>query len=83
MACPILSAANKVYASFTDSSFAGVRFSGLTADDRMSSGELGPASRRRVGSADEGTEMEAELARVHREMQRRFGDQVSTKILVS
>ena len=60
---------------------AGVRFSGLTADDRMSSGELGPVSRRRVGSADESTEMEAELARIHREMQRRFGDQVCDKAL--
>ena len=56
---------------------AGVRFSGLTADDRMSSGEMGPVSRRRVGSsADESSEVEAELARVHREMQRRFGDHV-------
>lgn len=60
-----------------DVASAGVRFSGLTVDDRMSSGELGPLSRRRGGgSADEASEMEAELARIHREMQRRFGDQV-------
>ncbi len=55
---------------------AGVRFSGLTNDDRMSSGELGPQSRRRVGSADDSLPIEQELARIHREMQRRFGDQV-------
>ena len=42
----------------------------------MSSGDLGPLSRRRGGSADDTPALEQELARIHREMQRRFGDQV-------
>jgi hypothetical protein len=42
----------------------------------MSSSELGPQSRWRAGSADDTPALEQELARIHREMQRRFGDQV-------